>query len=395
MTGQADTDPGAGAAVRSGKVIDDIEILRGVAICMVMVGHLPYNLLWWDSLLTRFTLHHWQGAVGVDLFFAISGFVIARSLLPQMALARKMGSMPGVLGAFWLRRMFRLFPAAWLWLPIPLALNYRYDFLGTFGDLHKNLTLSLQAFLNVANIGMAYSIPTSGTARVYWSLSLEEQFYLILPVLVILVRPKLAWVTGAIIAYQFFMPDTPLADMTRPGALATGVLLALASWRPWYDQVAPTVLQNSATLRFLVTGLIVALLGRLATNHVAVNIGLECCLAGFLVFAASYDRSSIWPDKRTALILKWFGNRSYALYLVHLTSYAAVKMVVVKQFGFAPPHHIWLDTVAILSAVLLSLLLAEATHRFVEVPFRLYGRRVTRGFGFRPAGYLASGNPTT
>ena len=63
----------------------DIEVLRGIAVLFVVIHHANQNLLSWPNPGLAQFYAYFGGAIGVDLFFAISGFVIARDLLPKLA----------------------------------------------------------------------------------------------------------------------------------------------------------------------------------------------------------------------------------------------------------------------------------------------------------------------
>src|SRR5579885_546467 len=97
--------------------IDDIEALRAVAILFVVFSHLPALLTWPNSKLDY--LHNYFAFwTGVDLFFAISGFVIARELVPKLAAAADGSSEQvwRIILAFWIKRAWRILPSAWTWI---------------------------------------------------------------------------------------------------------------------------------------------------------------------------------------------------------------------------------------------------------------------------------------
>jgi peptidoglycan/LPS O-acetylase OafA/YrhL len=182
--------------------------------------------------------------------------------------------------------------------------------------LKQNLVAAEAGALNIANLvnaGLPYAWPTP-PALVYWSLSLEEQFYLALPLLTLLCGRSLPWLLAGALVYQFTMPLTVLADFTRPGALAVGVLLAIAARQQWYASLRPTLLGRSAAARAVFTLLCIAALGRLGTLSTPAKLTLVALIAGAMVFAASFDGFQIWPDHRTARLLAWLGSRSYAIY---------------------------------------------------------------------------------
>ncbi|HYP63343.1 MAG TPA: acyltransferase, partial [Acidocella sp.] len=225
--------------------IGELEVLRTIAVSMVLLEHLSGNLIFWPS---HFAEQLQQTGVwtGVDLFFAISGFVIARSLLPKLAEAQDVRSFVRQTVEFWLRRAWRLWPSAWFWLAAPPALCLAFNHSGVYGGFKENWEMAVAGVANLANFREAYVFMRAppGTAFVQWSLSLEEQFYILLPFAAILLRRRLAYLMGGILVYTFLTstPYSPLAMFTRGGSVAAGVLLALWSFHQSYQNCAPIFL---------------------------------------------------------------------------------------------------------------------------------------------------------
>ena len=96
--------------------IMDIELLRGIAVLGVLFHHLQDSLFAAPVPLLQAITAWGQPWWGVDLFFAISGFVIARSLIPALQGCSTRQEYWQQTRNFWLRRAFRLLPSAWLWL---------------------------------------------------------------------------------------------------------------------------------------------------------------------------------------------------------------------------------------------------------------------------------------
>ena len=129
----------------SSKRIMDIELLRGIAVLGVLFHHLQDSLFAASvPLLQRITLYT-QPWWGVDLFFAISGFVIARSLIPALQGCSTRQEYWQETRNFWLRRAFRLLPSAWLWLALMLLACLFLNRSGAFGTLQANLQATLPA----------------------------------------------------------------------------------------------------------------------------------------------------------------------------------------------------------------------------------------------------------
>ncbi len=133
--------------------------------------------------------------------------------------------------------MFRLLPSAWLWLALILLACVFLNRSGAFGSLHANLQATLAGVLQYANFRF-------GSSFVYWSLALEEQFYLLFPLLIVLCRKHLVWALLALVAVQLFTLRTPLLMVVRTDALALGVLLALWSAQPSWQRWQPTFLRR-------------------------------------------------------------------------------------------------------------------------------------------------------
>src|SRR5580693_514770 len=101
--------------------IKDIELLRGIAVLFVLFEHTRFNLFGQPSEVLAFIYTHFGFWNGVDLFFAISGFVIARDLIPRLNRSDSRETFFAIAAKFWVRRAWRLWPTAWLWLALLLV----------------------------------------------------------------------------------------------------------------------------------------------------------------------------------------------------------------------------------------------------------------------------------
>jgi peptidoglycan/LPS O-acetylase OafA/YrhL len=373
--------------------IDDIEVLRALAVGLVLVEHAAGNLLPSVSVQAGF-YHTFRGWSGVDLFFAISGFVIARSLLPMLAETRGARAYFQAALSFWVRRAWRLLPSAWLWLGVMLLLAATFNTTQVFGPLGVNLKAAFAAFLNVENflLWKALGRGELSTPNIHWTLSLEEQFYLVLPLLVFAARKRLPLVLAAIVLAQIFTDRTGighlLLNLTRSDALALGVLLAIWSDSAGYRKVEPKWLAASP-LRFLVAPVFVVVFAA-ATGPVFVpgrfTLGALALLAAGVVWLASYDAGIIAPPGRLKRVLCWMGTRSYALYLCHLPVFHAT----VELWSRLDPEVLKAGhghlRVLLLTGLPLTFALAELNYRFVETPFRRQGARIAERIRLGRAG---------
>ena len=359
----------------------DIQVLRAAAILMVLIEHVQINLFYWRSSLQDFQRQYWEGKTGVDLFFVISGFVISRNLVPRLQACASGTEYYAETATFLLRRFWRLQPMAWFWVAFPLLLAATLNYSGAFHTALANNGSAITAVFAINNLRGALLPPVGSPPSLffpYWSLSLEEQFYLVLPVLVLVSRKHLVGVLLVIVASQWVVPAIPVLIYTRPGALCLGVLLALWRDNPAYGMAEPRFLAGGSLMRGAFLLIMLALLGSLTTEQFfevqQVRLGLTETLAGVLVYAASFDRGYIMSAGLLRNLLGWVGGRSYALYLAHIPAYALARELI--WYVHRPTFfHGNAEAAAHLTlGFALTGVFAELSHRFIEVPCRAYGR---------------------
>jgi peptidoglycan/LPS O-acetylase OafA/YrhL len=352
----------------------DVEGLRAVAIVLVVLYHA--GIAWLPG-----------GFVGVDVFFVISGFLIVSQLVRE---ADRSGRLR--VGRFYGRRILRLLPAAvtvltvtllatWWWLPSTRLRSVVWDVVAANGYVLN---------YRLAWLGTDYRTATSAPSPVqhFWSLAVEEQFYLVVPVLVLALlvwmRSRTALVlaltalTGASLWWS--MRSTPVSPIwayfgapSRIWELGAGALLALAvsagllAGRP---AVLGSVLQWSglgligvAAVRF---GEMTAFPGSMAAVPVS---GAVLVIAGGCISTAAVR--AVGPDPESAEfawnggILGWpilqsIGARSYSWYLWHWPVLLIGPFALSREFG----------TIGRLGLVAVAFAFAAATYSMVELPLR-------------------------
>ena len=370
--------------------IDDIEVLRAFAVLGVVIHHALDNLYTWSTPTLNWLRSSFMGGAGVDLFLVISGFVIARELVPRLLGASDRNQAWHLIIAFWIRRAWRLLPSAWLWLTLILLASLLFNQTGVFASFEVNLEATLAGVLQYANVRFAHTFMQSpyGASFVYWSLSLEEQFYLLLPLLVLVSRRFLPLVLIGLILYQWFTARTLMMVVFRTDALALGVLLAIWSHSLSYRRFKPLLLARQrwlAMLTLLGLCLLMGLVGSqvlLLPDH---RFSVHAALAAVLVWLAScdFDFFAFWP--RLKKLLLWAGARSYAIYLIHVPAYFVTRELWSRIFPgrVFGEEHFWLFT---FTAISLILLLSECNYRFIEMPLRSHGALIAERFLRRKAG---------
>lgn len=366
------------------KRIDDIEILRGFAVLFVVLHHALSNLFTWTTPGLERVAVYFSGVFGVDLFFAISGFVIARELLPRLQASTGSDMAFRITVAFWIRRAWRLLPSAWTWLALTLLAVVLFNQSGVFGGFRVNLEATVAGLLQVANLRFAETFMRSeyGASFVYWTLSLEEQFYLILPLLALVSRRFLPYVLIALVVFQLLSTRTMMTVMFRTDAIALGVLLAIWSQHSTYAMVRPVFLSRTwwaGTLAMLALCFCMGVVGSEVLHVVSYKFSLYAVLSVLLVWMASYNMDLFIPAGNLKRLLLWVGTRSYAIYLIHIPAfYLARELWFRLRPGVTPGDELFFPL--LLTASTLLILLSELNYRLIETPFRLRGSLIAKRF---------------
>ncbi|MCQ1999231.1 acyltransferase family protein [Arthrobacter zhaoxinii] len=347
----------------------DIQGLRALAVVLVLVYHV------WPAALPG-------GFVGVDVFFVISGYLIVGSLVRELNASSSIA-----LASFYARRIRRLLPAAATVLLATLGAAVLLFPEGRWQSVARDVAASS---LNVQNWNQAFSTTSyaGATAAVsplqhYWSLAVEEQFYLVMPVLLLgaaaavralgiragLPATALAVVCGfSVVSFahsvQFSTSDPGLAyffTTTRVWELGLGGILALAA--------AGGTLPRQLSTAFGWTGILV-IFAAAAGFSTAMSFpgwvalvptaGAALCLIagqGGDAAAAPWISAGWWQSLRP---VAYVGDISYSLYLWHWP----VTVFTVYFLGHTPGL---LEGAAIIVS---SVLLAVLSTRFIEKPFR-------------------------
>jgi peptidoglycan/LPS O-acetylase OafA/YrhL len=337
----------------------DIEGMRAFAVLTVVLYHAN-------------VAHVTGGYIGVDVFFVISGFLITRLLMESIG---KHGVR--ALPTFYTRRIRRLLPAsmtvvvatlvaARLWAPPLSVKSISVDgIFTTFYGLNYRLAVEGTQYLNQGN--------TPSPLQHYWSLGVEEQFYLCWPVLIALVaflggryrKALLAVLLAGVVALSFDLSltvtrhDAPWAYFslsTRAWELALGALVAVASTRL---AAMPAWLASTGAWLALATVIASAFLFNDSTPYPGSAAALPVVAAAVLIACGCRQRRSIDTMLRVRP-LQYLGRVSYSWYLWHWPMLVIVPMIVGHALN-------WPERVGV---VLLSLAVATASFLVIEHPAR-------------------------
>ena len=369
----------ATTAVAVASRLPGLDGLRALAVTVVVLYHLSPGALV-------------GGYIGVDVFFVISGFLITGLLL------REKEASGGIhLPSFWKRRARRLLPALGLLVVTCTAAAFVIggDLLVGLGkQVLGALTFSYN-WLALAGGSSYFDETTPELLRNLWSLAVEEQFYLLWPLAVLLLvllrrRTRLLIVVALAIASALamvllFTPDDPTrvyyGTDTHSFGLAIGAALAIAT-TGWTQQV----LAWSRASRFWlplaglvgVAGIIALAVAMPAENPLVYQGGLvvvallsALAIAGAVVPGGFLGRLLDLPPFR------WIGERSYGLYLWHWPAYVLVSAAVPVTDPDGAGG--WMLGAI---ALVVTVLFAAVSYRHLETPVRRNGFRATlRSYG--------------
>ena len=328
----------------------EIQGLRALAATLVLIFH--------AKLISG-------GFIGVDIFYVISGFLITGLLLKELQTSGRIS-----LKAFYLRRSKRLLPASFLvlfvtalfaWLVLPPVAR------GSIGRDLIATTLYISNYLFAWWENDYQNLNATPSPFIhYWSLAVEEQFYIFWPLFLIALA-KLKSARKFIIGFSLVTVSTFALGVwltvvapiwafyslpTRAWELSVGALIALV----------PALRKKSKHLAIM--GIIALVISAIWFNETTAFPGLYALLP-VLGTAALLSSIGAWPQPlkwlATNRISVWLGKISYPLYLWHW------PVLVLPIALFARELYLWERV----TALLVTVILADLTTRFVEEPIRL------------------------
>jgi peptidoglycan/LPS O-acetylase OafA/YrhL len=372
--------------------IPALDGLRALAIIAILIFHyFPAGTGWLNG-----------GFIGVEVFFVISGYLITTLLLAEW---QKKGSVN--MAQFWMRRARRLLPAVFLMIVILVLVSailpkakeqlemiglvsiakYTPDLSGELAAIRTQVFAAVFYFSNwyfMLRGGSYFDLTERPSLLEHlWSLSIEEQFYLLWPLLLILglrfFKDKKTPLIFSILVVAFLSAASMLvngkgspSDMrayfgtdTRAYALMLGAALAIL-WRP------KAITEKSSKIKKAVTDLVgiigLAVIGYLSWNLTGGELyifrgGLFLASIATLlvIFAGTSSNSWIVRPVLSSEILRWIGKRSYGLYLWHW------PIFILTEPKYNYPLNDW--PLFLLRLVIL-LGITEFSYRYVENPIR-------------------------
>lgn len=345
----------------------DIEGLRALAVLAVIAYHLKIPGVS-------------GGYVGVDVFFVISGFLITSLLIAERTRSSQIA-----LGAFYARRIRRLLPISSVVLLATAIFGAALMNPLEWADLGREIAASALFVSNLefAAQGTDYLAATEFPSPVqhYWSLSVEEQFYLLWPALIVIgthrarsVRGRVAVIMAVVIGLSFTASAVLTSSQaawsyfglhTRAWELGLGAALAAAT--PRLSRI-PDLLATLMTAAGLIGIGIAVITFSEVTVFPGVAAALPVASTAMILAAGCRSQSEATIPPLRLLEMRWMqliGARSYSLYLWHWPVIIFGKITYERHF----PQSTW-DLRAALVALLLTAALSELGFRLIENPIR-------------------------
>jgi peptidoglycan/LPS O-acetylase OafA/YrhL len=337
--------------------LPSIEGLRAISIILVLINHLAIK----NSIFVGLEQYNWltdilqDGQLGVNVFFVISGFLITSLLLTEEEKSGKIS-----LKQFFTRRMLRIFPAYYFLLLVYFCFQL-VDF----------IQLSQASWITSITYTKYFNWQLDWFTAHFWSLSIEEHFYLIWPFAFVFAknqRKKIALFLFFLVPFvrltTYFYPINWLNDFSlfaRVDAIAIGCLFAL-----YKDQILQKISQHWRSIFYF--SILVLILIRyfpwlthligLGTYYFSIALGAthgtiaNVCIALIMMYSI-YGPQKMWFSFLNTRIMRFIGVLSYSIYLW-------------QQFFISGSNH-WYTSPPL--NLLLILFTALFSYYFIEKPF--------------------------
>jgi peptidoglycan/LPS O-acetylase OafA/YrhL len=353
----------------------DIQVLRGLAVLAVILFHAKADIVP-------------LGFLGVDVFFVISGFVVTPLIIRIFAEQTNSNKRVTNLIRFYKRRFYRLAPALTLTLVTSAIVIF---LLGPTSDHQRFSNQGIATLFLAGNIG-AYHFSgdyfnSNPNPLVHtWSLSIEEQIYIFLPLMVFLIFRHKSFIDHKFKALLFLITGSSMLLFLFPAVMELLNSLielnsSVQSSKFWFYSPLSRVWQ------FTIGGLCYQMLNGFATSKRKISFETNLIIL-FLFMITLYGKIELSPilgsilasfitcvviifgslnvlPRPVFLSLKWIGDRSYSIYLFHMPLLYVAKYAAVTSWGKGENR-----IFPTILAVIATFVLGSLSYREIENRFR-------------------------
>ncbi|HTA84025.1 MAG TPA: acyltransferase [Bacteroidia bacterium] len=354
---------------------ENLDCLRAIAALMVIFTHIGSWLKFPDTpfyskLEQCLTLNDYGGRFGVYLFFVISGFLITYLMLLERGATNTFN-----VKNFYIRRVLRIWPLYFMVLLVGFAI---YPFLIN-KCLHQSYVEKaslLMYSIFLTNYDNIRYITPNGILGVQWSVAVEEQFYLIWPIIFIFFGKKkfpLTLIAITIFSEIFYMMH--LNQFRRQffdtlgimRYLSFGALLAWACYtkpdaiKSFFDKIHP-VLMAAIYLAAAISPFVIKLLAGDSGANNFLNSIIPMIFFGFIIVEQNYSRRSFYKFGKIKT-LNWLGKISYGLYLTHMIA------IYIVNFLFSGAYLYKYMAFQIVLVLVFTIIISYISYTYVEKYF--------------------------
>ena len=357
------------------KRVAGLDGLRGIAVLAVIIYHADLGILP-------------GGFLGVDIFFVLSGFLITSILIQEISKTGKIDR-----AQFYLRRIRRLMPALFLMLPFAVIASGLWAHDAAY-PVRRDLPWALTFVVNWSYIffDQSYFVNISRPPMLQhlWSLAIEEQFYVIWPiVLILLTKAKLSMartraiiflvaLTGAIgsslvMAYLsikngYPTPNDPSRVYFGTDTHSMGLLIGCAAAAVWSEtrfkeQLTPdlrSALNLFSLLPIAVIAYFIIRITEFDQGLYVYGFAIVSIASAVLVFLTTHPALKVGQLLRTKPLV-WIGERSYGIYIWHWPIFMLLRPGIDNS---------WPEELNTLVRFVLVFVVSDISYRFIELPIR-------------------------
>ncbi|HON18970.1 MAG TPA: acyltransferase [Salinivirgaceae bacterium] len=355
---------------------ENLDALRALCFLSVFFFHSFYTKIdsikdtWTYQFLTR-TLFV-NGNLGVNFFFVLSGFLITYLLIEEKKLNGNIS-----LKNFWIRRILRIWPLFYFcvffgFVIFPIAKTL-------FGETPSESADPIYYVTFINNFDMLKKgLPDASILGVLWSVAIEEQFYLLWPVVLYFFPIKRYWVPFTIIIttsliFRFFNNDLLVHELHTLSCIGDMTIGAFGAWAVSTSDSFLSKIENLSRFKILliyISFLIVYLFrADLLLSNEFIRVlerSFIAIIILFIILEQNYSHKSFFKLSRFPFLSN-LGKITYGLYCLHFLGILTV-LTITNLLGWN--QHLWQVIILETSlSLLLSILISHLSYKYYESPF--------------------------